>query len=178
MVSNAGCSRVTQSHATRRICDRPQALVTRPARGGLSHRASGSVQFNVRTLNSIIITIHPSNVIVPMIKTATSQRNLTSGTLSCLAGSERGMGVDIGEANGLPGRLVVARSPALSVVGVDSDAVACIVDIAGTDILLSRGPRWRLRAISFIGMAPIVWMHGLERWPLLGHTMAPNASRL
>ena len=27
MVSNAGCSRVTRSHATRRICDRPQALV-------------------------------------------------------------------------------------------------------------------------------------------------------
>ncbi len=28
MVSNAGCVRITQSHATRRICDRPQALVT------------------------------------------------------------------------------------------------------------------------------------------------------
>jgi hypothetical protein len=63
------------------------------------------------------------------------------------------MGVDIGEANGLTGPPVVARSPALSVVGVDSNAVACTVDIAGTDTLLSRGPRWRLRAISFIGMA-------------------------
>ena len=27
IVSNAGCSRVTQAHPTRRICDRPQALI-------------------------------------------------------------------------------------------------------------------------------------------------------
>jgi Haem-degrading len=31
MVSNAGCVRITQSHATRRICDWPQALVTHAA---------------------------------------------------------------------------------------------------------------------------------------------------
>lgn len=115
--------------------------------------ASAPVQFNVCTLISMIITIHPSNAIVPMTRTAASQRNLTSGTVSWLAGSERGMGADTGEANGLAGWPVVARSPALSVVGVASNAAACTVVIAGTDILLSRGARWRLRAISFIGMA-------------------------
>jgi hypothetical protein len=100
----------------------------------------------------MIITIHPSNAIVPMTTTAASQRNLTSGKMSWLAASECGMGADTGEANGLPGRPLVARSPALSVAGVASNAAACTVVIAGMDILLSRGARWRLRAISFIGM--------------------------
>src|SRR4029077_15789619 len=104
------------------------------------HKRS-SVQFNVRTLISMIITIQPSNAIVPMTRTAASQRNLTSGTVSWLAGSERGMGADTGEANGLPGGPVVARSPALSVVGVASNAAACTVVIAGKDILVSRGAR-------------------------------------
>jgi len=72
--------------------------------------ASGPVQFNVRTLISMIITIHPSNAIVPMTRTAASQRNLTSGTLSWLAGSERGKGADTGEANGLPGWRLCAIS--------------------------------------------------------------------
>jgi len=115
--------------------------------------ASGRVQFNVRTLISMIITIHPSNAIVPMTRTAASQRNLTSGTVSWLVGSERGMGADTGETNRLAGWPVVAQSSALSVVGVASNAAACSVVIARTDILLSRGARWRLRAISLIGMA-------------------------
>ena len=73
-------------------CRSASALLSVPA--GV---ASGPVQFNVRTLISMIITIHPSNAIVPMTRTAASQRNLTSGMGSWLAGSERGMGADAGE---------------------------------------------------------------------------------